>query len=1508
MTSIKLLSCILVVHAGLAANANKPDLPLFFVPSNGDNSSTAGFVARDSRMFVRFSAGTVVIRANDASIGLTFPGAVSVVPEGVRQLPGKANFLNGGTNEWKTEVPIYDTIAYRKLYPGIDLLFESQHGFLKSEFVVAPGASPESIRLRYSESAKAMIAADGSLELSTSSGILREAAPDLYQQKNGTRTAIRGNYVVYADGAIGFSVGEYDSTQTLVIDPVLSYSTFLGGSGADAATSVAVDSTGAAYVTGFTDSTNFPTSNPFRNFNAGGNEIFVAKLSPGSTGLVYCTYIGGSGDDRAYGIAVDSTGSAYVTGSTTSQNFPVQLPLQSRLLGSKNAFVLKLNPAGNALMFSTYFGGNGSDIANGIALDRSNGLYIVGDTTSINLPSTGFQRGNRGGQDAFVAKLSADGARIVYSTYLGGGNTDHGASIAVNAAGNAYVTGSTFSTDFPNVNAFQSANAGGQDAFVSKLSTDGLSLLFSTYLGGTAGTLAYPESGQGIVVDAQDAAYIAGVTSSDNFPLLHPIQTSKRGGADAFVTKLSSTGSLVYSTFLGGSGIDVANAIAVDVLGGAYVAGYTYSIDLPVVTPSQSTSGGDADGFVAGLSATGDSLTFLTYLGGNGADSIASIAIDASSSLYVAGLTQSTNFPLLNPLQSTNGGTYGGFVAKLQQPLMGLTCNHASPFKQGDVGTYTIVVSIPPGSPTTGLVKVVDTVSSGLQLAGMAGTGWSCASNTCTRSDSLAAGGSYPPITVTVNIQVGAANPQINTVTVSGGGARPAGTRDTTAILPGIPTLVAPANGAAGVSLTPTLSWTAAVDATSYDVYLGTGATPSFVANTALTSYSPAALSAGATYSWKIVAKNDAGSVPSAQQSFVTLFLSSSNIAKGKVATQSSTYPGIPSASADKVVDGNTDGQFGDGSVSATNVDPAPWWQVDLGASATLSNIVIWNRTDCCAYRLADYWVFVSDTPFTASDTPTTLQSRTGTWSSHQTVAPSPSTSIPAAGVQGRYVRVQLANSDYLSIAEVQVFGNSGPPPPTYVLSGQITVSGTQAPLSGVSVALSGYSTATMATDASGNYSFSNLAAGGNYTVTPSATGYSFNPVSQSISSLGGNQTLNFTAMAIPANLAKGKLASQSSSYPGIPSASADKVVDGNTDGQFGDGSVSATNADPAPWWQVDLGASATLSNIVIWNRTDCCAYRLADYWVFVSDTPFTASDTPTTLQSRAGTWSSHQTVAPNPSTTISAARVQGRYVRVQLASSNILSIAEVQVFGVLGPPPPTYVISGQIIVAATSAPFSGVSVTLSGYGTTATTTDVSGNYSFSNVMGGGNYTITPAASGYSFSPASQSVSLLSGNQALNFNATAVPINLSRFKLSAQSSTYPGIPSASADKVVDDNTDGKFTDGSVSATDFDPAPWWQVDLGSSSTLNNIVIWNRTDCCAYRLADYWVFVSDTPFTASDTPTTLQSRAGTWSSHQTVAPNPSTSIPAAGVRGRYVRVQLASPNYLSLAEVQVIGVPH
>jgi hypothetical protein len=679
-----LLVALIANGAALAANPVKDAVPLFFIANQGQAPAAVRFMAKGSGLTAYFSPGEALFRVAGRSVRMQFEQAnPSPRVEGMERLPGHANFLIGEPRDWRSDVPLYGTVVYRELYPGIDMFFSGQGRDLKSGFVVAPGADPSRIRLRYAGGDGVRVEESGALVIPVNGQELREQAPSIYQERRGERVAVEGRFALDGDGAVRFLVGDYDVGRPLIIDPVLSYSTLLGGSGSNAATALAVDLSGAAYVAGYTDSYNFPTASPGQNFNAGGNDAFVAKFNSSGNGLVYCTYVGGSADDRAYGIAVDGSGSAYVTGMTISGNFPVRNALQSHLAGERNAFVLKLNPAGNTLVYSTYLGGNLSDNGNGIAVDAGGDAYVVGDTTSINFPATGFQKGNHGGMDAFVAKLSADGTHLVYSTYLGGAGDDRGAGIAVDANGSARITGSTYSTNFPVANAYQSSNGGGEDAFIARLSADGSSLVFSTYLGGTGGIASYPEAGQGIALDSQGNAYVTGVTSSANFPLLGAVQTSLLGSLDAFVAEVSASGTLVYSTYLGGSGVGMGNAIAVDSGGNAYVVGYTYSTDLPVTANAlQAANAGDCDAFLAKLSAAGGSLAYLSYLGGNGSDTATAVALDTSGNVYMAGWTLSTNFPLLNPYQSATAANYGAFVTKiifnLLPTLVGVAPNSGS--------------------------------------------------------------------------------------------------------------------------------------------------------------------------------------------------------------------------------------------------------------------------------------------------------------------------------------------------------------------------------------------------------------------------------------------------------------------------------------------------------------------------------------------------------------------------------------------------------------------------------------------------------------------------------------------------------------------------------------------------------------------------------------------------------------------------------------------------------------
>jgi len=661
------LAAVFWVSLAAAGQSDGDRIPLFFAENAGQAAEPTRFVAQGSGGSAWFSPGEVAFLAGGVLVRIFAVGSNPAASlEGVGRLSATANFLVGPEQQWRIGVPLYHSIRCNNLYPGIEMIYAGDGGNLKSQYVVGAGADPSVIRLAYLGAGRPTVNESGGITISVGSDELREAPPLIYQMRGNARELVPGRFAVALDGTVGFALGHYDRSLPLVIDPTLAYSTLLGGSGSNAANAVAVDSAGDPYIAGFTASQNLPTASPEQNFNAGSNDVFIAKFNPNGSGLVYCTYLGGSADDRAYALAVDSSGNAIVAGYTTSSNFPLRSPIQSNLKGARNAFVTKLGPAGNTLLFSTYMGGSGSDTAYGVALDSSGNVYVTGDTTSQNFPASNFQKTNHGSQNAFVVKISSTGSALLYGTYLGGASIDHGAAVGVDGAGAAYVTGSTYSANFPvSSGAYQRTLAGGQDAFVAKLSADGNSLVYGTYLGGSGGSTGYPESGQGIAIDAQGNAYIAGSTSSTNFPVLGGVQATLDGWVDAFAAKFGPAGTLLYSTYLGGSGTDVANAIAVDGSGNAYLAGYTMSSDLPVTGNAlQSTYGGDYDAFVARLNPAGNSLLYLSYLGGSASDTASGIALDNSGNAYVAGWTLSPNFPVYDAFQSISTSNYAAFLVK----------------------------------------------------------------------------------------------------------------------------------------------------------------------------------------------------------------------------------------------------------------------------------------------------------------------------------------------------------------------------------------------------------------------------------------------------------------------------------------------------------------------------------------------------------------------------------------------------------------------------------------------------------------------------------------------------------------------------------------------------------------------------------------------------------------------------------------------------------------------------
>ncbi|MBI3248637.1 MAG: SBBP repeat-containing protein [Deltaproteobacteria bacterium] len=607
--------------------------------------------------------------------------------EGLDALPGKVNyFLGNDPSQWRTNVPTYAKVKYRDVYPGIDVVYYgNQEGRLEHDFIVAPGADPSMIQLTLRDQAGEELPltadAEGNLLVQVADATLRLGKPVVYQEIAGVRREVSGHYALLGlrpsafspqpsalgIASVGFQLAAYDPARPLIIDPTFVYSTYLGGSSFDEALALAVDESGQAYVAGGTLSTNFPTAMPLQAAKAGSSDAFVAKLSADGQTLLYATYLGGSNGSGqlAYAIAVNGSGQAYVTGSTFSTNFPTVTPLQAAKAGSSDAFVAKLSADGATLLYSTYLGGSGFEDTYALALDGDGQAYVAGWTLSTNFPTVmPLQAAKAAAADAFIAKLSADGTTLLYSTYLGGNDDDLAYALAVDGSGRAYVAGQTFSTDFPMATPLQAANAGDSDVFVTKLSVDGTSLVYSTYVGGSSAEETYA-----LAVDGNGQAYVAGRTASADLPIVAPLQAANAGSWDIFVMKLNDAGTiLLYSTYVGGSSADDAFAIALNDSGQACIAGRTSSTNFPTVAPLQATKSGSEDGYIAQLSADGTVLSFSTYLGGSLSDIVYAIALDGSGQVYVAGSTQSTDFPTAMPFQAVNAGSLDAFITKLDIP------------------------------------------------------------------------------------------------------------------------------------------------------------------------------------------------------------------------------------------------------------------------------------------------------------------------------------------------------------------------------------------------------------------------------------------------------------------------------------------------------------------------------------------------------------------------------------------------------------------------------------------------------------------------------------------------------------------------------------------------------------------------------------------------------------------------------------------------------------------------
>jgi len=667
---------------GSVPRSTYSQLPLSFEQNSGQAASDVRFLAHGRGYSVELTSSEARLallksvrgRKSVASQGdllrLQLVGAAAgTAARGTGVLPGTASyFIGNDASKWKVGIPTYKRVSYSGVYPGIDLVYYGDQKQLEYDFVVAPGSNPAKIAMNFAGAKKISVNSNGQLLVGLSGGFVRWNKPVIYQQVHGKRKPVAGKYVMRGANKVGFEVARYDTRQPLTIDPVLIYSTYLGGSGDDQAYAVAVDSAGSAYVTGKTKSQNFPgTTGGFPGASRG----FVTKFAPNGGSILYSVFIGGNNDTNCWAIKVDGSGNAYIAGDTTATDFPVVKGFQATDLGGTDGYVARLNANATALVYSTYLGGTDTDTAQGIALGPSGDAYVTGYTSSTDFPVTGnaYQATNFGGSDAIVTRVNTNAsgaASLVYSTFVGGSFDERAFGIAVDGTGRIYITGDTQSSDFPIVFGYQPTLLSFMNAFVCVLEADGSQVSYSSYLGGT-GT----DSGLAIAVDRSRNAYVTGSTSSVDFPKRNPLQPVLGGADDVFVTKFNcaATGdaSLVYSTYLGGLGEDVGNAIAVDVWGNAYVAGDTDAGFVPFT---------NSKGFIVKISRAGNSLLFGTVVGGSTSDSNLGLAVDPYGNAFVTGITTSIDFPISpNAFQQNFGGVKDAFVYKLPT-FTNLDLNH----------------------------------------------------------------------------------------------------------------------------------------------------------------------------------------------------------------------------------------------------------------------------------------------------------------------------------------------------------------------------------------------------------------------------------------------------------------------------------------------------------------------------------------------------------------------------------------------------------------------------------------------------------------------------------------------------------------------------------------------------------------------------------------------------------------------------------------------------------------
>ena len=668
------------VFAFLFMVSSMQAVPLWFEPNQGQAHASVQFLSRD----VYLASNKAPIPVDDGKpIVLSLVGARSVNAEGLDPQPGITSYFVGNDpNKWRSGVPHFARVRYEDIYRGIDLVYyHNADGRLEYDFIVRPGADPSAIQLAYNYPVRT--GSNGDLVI----GNIRQKRPKVFQ--DGVEIAC--NYRIHGSNHVQLTLATYDHSRPLTVDPVLEYSTYLGGPAFETGVGIQVDSKGFMYVGLFERAPTSPNLNPFQQTSGGNYAAFAVKMTPDGQGILWYVYVGGTADTFTEAMAIDSAGNAYLTGQTRCLDFPVKNAVQTTYGGGFNdSYVAKIAVDGRSIAYATYLGGFSDDDGSAIAVDASGAAYVGGYTNSPDFPIKNALQGTKAvGADAFVTKLSPDGKSLVFSTFLGGSGLDNVHGLALDAAGGVYLTGFTSSDDFPTHNALQPTRGGlvgAASAYVTKLTPSADAIVYSTFLGGAA-----PSGGWAVAVDSTGSAVVSGIITGNGLPVKNAFQATYGGGQnDIFVAKLNPAGTdLIFSTYLGGSGLDFqnANVLALDSAANIYVTGFTYSSDFPLENSLQpfvgATTGYKTDAFIAKFSPTG-SLIYSTLIGGQGDDRGGGINVDQNGMVYLTGLTTSEDFPLKNPLQSAYaGGSGDAFIVKLAPDLL-----PASPF-----------TSIPGGCP-----------------------------------------------------------------------------------------------------------------------------------------------------------------------------------------------------------------------------------------------------------------------------------------------------------------------------------------------------------------------------------------------------------------------------------------------------------------------------------------------------------------------------------------------------------------------------------------------------------------------------------------------------------------------------------------------------------------------------------------------------------------------------------------------------------------------------------------